>query len=94
MLRRTLGGTSTTLRYCRRCWPDAHRAEIARRNAGGTDQLKELLDAAAAVRQGVVPAQDPTKIVRVTCAWHWSLAPGTLWRERRARRSLGDEPAA
>jgi hypothetical protein len=57
--------------YCRRCWPGAHLKLAAERDADIAEWLR--------VTQSV--ALDLTPPPPTTMQWHWSLAPGTIWRE-------------
>jgi hypothetical protein len=74
-------------RYCRRCWPAAHRRHFAEREAEvarwfrASDEAVQAWARAARRGQPVLPPAPPGE----TLAWHWSLALGTHWREARLR---------
>jgi hypothetical protein len=82
-------------RYCRRCWPAAHRRHIAAREAAVAAWFRAFDEAvqgwARAGRPGppVLPPAPPG----ATLAWHWSLALGTHWREARPRAPATPPPA-
>ncbi len=76
-----------TRRFCRHCWPVAHRAELDRlRRAREEGYAQDLERLRAAIAGQATPA-DGT-LHGTTSVWHWSLAPGALWRNLRALRTL------
>lgn len=72
-----------TRRFCRRCWPAAHQAELERERRAREEAYVQELERLRAAIAGQPTAPQGT-LSGTMSAWHWSLAPGTLWRHLRA----------
>ena len=81
------GESPTVYRYCRRCWPAAHRRTIAEIHDGMFRSAAEWLDSVQAATSAEEAARLEGPSLGVTVRWDWSLIPGSLWREFASDRS-------
>jgi hypothetical protein len=84
----------TLERYCRRCWPGAHRAsEDAVSRAMESHWAAQWAWMRQPRRDHAEPAAPPALRGRVMI-WHWSLTAGTWWRSLRHEAAVPAFPSA
>jgi hypothetical protein len=80
-------------RYCRRCWPAAHRCALKAQRAAVLAWFAASHRAAQDYMAGRRETPEAPTPDAFSTAWHWSLIPGTWWREYRYRLRRSDVAA-
>ena len=70
-------------RFCRGCWPDAHRRVLAERDAESA-VFREAYARWAPLGVGAEPEAPPELSIK----WHWSVLLSSLYRQSRHDASL------
>jgi hypothetical protein len=84
----------TVSRYCRRCWPDAHRAALRSTDEQMAAYERTVTEWTQSDRVGSPLPASPGPGSRYM-SWHLSLALGTLWREfQHVRKQRSSRHAA
>ena len=78
-----------TARFCRRCWPSAHRRVLAERDAESAAFLEAY---ARWAPSGVGP--EPATPPGLSIKWHWSVLLSSHYRQSRHDASVSSRQAA
>jgi hypothetical protein len=76
--------------YCRRCWPRAHRHALEAQHASVSAWFEAGRVAVEEYFAGRRLTPEIPAPHAYSMAWHWSLIPGTYWREYRYGRRPSD----
>ena len=80
---------AVSARFCRRCWPAAHRRVLAERDAESA-AFREAYARWAPSGVGAEPATPPGLSIK----WHWSVLLSSLYRQSRHDASVSSRQAA